>query len=119
MKVKYESDMSFFDGLTRGKIYEVIRENDSQYIVNNDLGAISTINKDKFEIIDSNVKSITNYNVYFGTQERAIDSLSLLLEFPNHPRPEVREFQREVREIGTTRWLKAECKNKRWWSGIK
>jgi hypothetical protein len=26
---------------------------------------------------------VTNYDVYFGTQQRAIDSLSLLLEFPN------------------------------------
>jgi hypothetical protein len=60
----------------------------------------------------------TNYDCYFGTQERAIDSLSLLLEFPNHPRPEVREFQNEVKTVGATRWLKMECTKPRWWAGI-
>lgn len=63
-------------------------------------------------------KKLTNYQVYFGTQERAIDSLSLLLEFPDHPRPEVREFQKEVHGIGVVNWLKSECKNRRWYSGI-
>lgn len=58
---------------------------------------------------------MTNYDCYFGTQERALDSLSLLLEFPNHNRLEVREFQKEVREIGSIRWLKRECVNQRWW----
>lgn len=48
MKVIYNSDMEFFDGLTKGKEYEVIGENESQYIVNNDLGRISIIQKDKF-----------------------------------------------------------------------
>lgn len=61
---------------------------------------------------------MTNYECYFGTQERAIDSLSLLLEFPNHPRAEVREFQKEVKQMGVSRWLKAECTNQRWWSGV-
>jgi hypothetical protein len=42
----------------------------------------------------------------------------LLLEFPDHPRKEVREFQKEVREIGVAKWLKTECKNKRWWTGV-
>lgn len=60
---------------------------------------------------------MTNYECYFGTQERALDSLSLLLEFPDHPRKEVKDFQKEVREIGTTRWLKMECKDQRWWTG--
>ncbi|WP_238917432.1 hypothetical protein [Clostridium sp. YIM B02555] len=58
---------------------------------------------------------MTNYEVYFGTKERALDSLTLLLEFPDHPRQEVREFQKEVKEMGEVRWLKSECTNKRWW----
>lgn len=51
MKIKYVGNVDFFDGLTTGKTYEVIGENDSQYIVNNDLGSTSTIQKTKFEII--------------------------------------------------------------------
>jgi hypothetical protein len=62
---------------------------------------------------------MTNYECYFGTQARALDSLSLLLEFPNHPRKEVRDFQKEVRDTGVTMWLKSECKNKRWWINEK
>ena len=60
---------------------------------------------------------MTNYDCYFGTQERALDSLSLLLEFPNHIRPEVREFQKEVKEMGAVKWLKTECKDQRWYAG--
>lgn len=51
MIVKYVGKMDFYDGLTTGKTYEVVRENDTQYIVNNDLGATSTIQKTKFEIV--------------------------------------------------------------------
>ena len=58
---------------------------------------------------------MTNYDCYFGTQERALDSLSLLLEFPDHNRAEVRDFQKEVREIGVSKWIKSECKNPRWY----
>ena len=58
---------------------------------------------------------MTNYEVYFGSQARAIDSLSLLLEFPNHNRKEVREWQKEVRDLGASRWLERECTDKRWW----
>lgn len=58
---------------------------------------------------------MTNYEVYFGTKERAVDSLALLLEFPNHPRKEVREFQKEVKDTGVIKWLESECTNKRWW----
>jgi hypothetical protein len=58
---------------------------------------------------------MTNYEVYFGTKERALDSLTLLLEFPDHPRQEVREFQKEVKEMGAAKWLKSECVNKRCW----
>ncbi|HHU80556.1 MAG TPA: hypothetical protein GXZ35_04385 [Acholeplasmataceae bacterium] len=61
---------------------------------------------------------MTNYEVYFGTLERALDSLSLLLEFPNHNRKEVRDFQKEVREMTVARWLKNECIDQRWWAGI-
>ena len=60
----------------------------------------------------------TNYDVYFGTQSRALDSLSLLLEFPDHRRSEVREFQKEVKDVGVSTWIKSECKNPRWWAGI-
>jgi hypothetical protein len=61
---------------------------------------------------------MTNYDCYFGMQERAIDSLSMLLEWPDHPRSEVRDLQREVKQMGAVRWLKAECTNPRWWAGI-
>jgi hypothetical protein len=61
---------------------------------------------------------MTNYDCYFGTQERAIDSLSMLLEFPDHPRKEVRDLQKEVHQMGVVKWLKAECTNQRWWAGI-
>lgn len=52
MLVKYVGGMTFFDGLFDGKVYEVIGENDTQYIVDNELGAKSTIQKDKFEIVE-------------------------------------------------------------------
>jgi hypothetical protein len=58
---------------------------------------------------------LTNYECYFGTQERALDSLTLLLEFPNHPRKEVRDFQKEVKEMGAVKWLESECTDQRWW----
>ena len=67
---------------------------------------------------------MTNYDCYFGTQERAVDSLSLLLDYDpgtlrgEHRRPEVREFQKEIREVGTVKWLKSECTNQRWWFGM-
>jgi hypothetical protein len=49
-KVKYIGGMDFYDGLTTCVIYEVIDENETQYIVNNDLGATSKIQKSKFEV---------------------------------------------------------------------
>jgi hypothetical protein len=49
MRVKYNGGMDFYDGLTTGEVYKVIGENDTQYIVNNDLGSTSTIQKTKFE----------------------------------------------------------------------
>ena len=68
---------------------------------------------------------MTNYDVYFGTYERTLDSLSLLIEYGKeakygeHPRKEVRSFQAEVEQMGVGRWLKNECTNQRWWLGIK
>lgn len=62
---------------------------------------------------------MTNYECYFGTQERALDSLSMLLEFPDHPRKEVRDLQKEVREIGVSRWIRSECTDQRWWFGVQ
>jgi len=50
MKVRYEAETGFYDGLTKGKTYEIIDENDTQFVVNNDLGGKSTIQKTKFEI---------------------------------------------------------------------
>lgn len=47
-RVIYDSDMGFWDGLTRGQTYVVIDENETQYRVKNDLGSTSTINKSKF-----------------------------------------------------------------------
>lgn len=60
---------------------------------------------------------MNNYDVYFGNQERAIDSLSMLLECPDHPRPEVRDLQKDVREMGVKKWLRAECTKPRWYAG--
>ena len=60
---------------------------------------------------------MTNYDVYFGTQERALDTLMLLIDYANyHPRAEVREFQAEVRNTKSTKWLKQECTDKRWFA---
>ncbi len=61
---------------------------------------------------------MTNYDCYFGTETRALDSLSLLLEFPNHNRKEVREWQQEVKKTGAIKWLKKECTDQRWWQGV-
>lgn len=51
MFVQYIGGMDFHDGLTTGQIYKVIGENERQYIVNNNLGATSKIQKDKFDVI--------------------------------------------------------------------
>lgn len=64
-------------------------------------------------------EEVTNYECYFGTQERAMDTLANLMEYPyDHPRKEVRELYDEIRNIGPIRWLKSECANQRWWAGI-
>lgn len=52
MKVQYIGDTGFFDGLTQGETYEVVQVLERQYLVNNDLGGISAIQKDKFRIIE-------------------------------------------------------------------
>ena len=51
MKVKYDSDCGFFDGITAGKIYEVVEEKGTQYVVGNDSGSTSHIQKEKFIIM--------------------------------------------------------------------
>lgn len=63
---------------------------------------------------------MTNYDVYFGTQARAVDSLSILFDYYDcHPRKEVTALQTEIKRIGSSRWLVSECTNPRWWAGVK
>lgn len=50
MRVTYHGGMDFYDGLTTGRAYEVVSENEEQYILNNDLGGVSEINKNKFKV---------------------------------------------------------------------
>lgn len=50
MKIKYKSDLGFFDGLTKGNVYEVIEETETQYVMVNDLEGKSWVLKDKFDI---------------------------------------------------------------------
>lgn len=52
MKVQYNSDLGFFDGLVNGKVYEVIQNLETQYLVKNELDGTSAIKKDKFIIIE-------------------------------------------------------------------
>lgn len=52
MKVKYVGGMDFHDGLTTGQTYTVIEETHSQFVVKNDLGGVSRIQKSKFEELD-------------------------------------------------------------------
>jgi hypothetical protein len=47
-KVKYISDCMFFDGTSKDGIYDVIEELEDQYIIKNDLGDVSTLQKEKF-----------------------------------------------------------------------
>lgn len=52
LKVVYDSDVGYFDGLTRGRTYEVTDETDDQYVIaKNDLGAQSKISKSKFKVV--------------------------------------------------------------------
>lgn len=51
MKVVYDGGMDYYDGLTTGKSYGVFDENDSQYIVVNDMRSTSSISKNKFKIV--------------------------------------------------------------------
>jgi hypothetical protein len=67
---------------------------------------------------------MTNYEVYFGDMDRALDSLTLLQDygkeqrFGEHPRRGVREWQKEIAETRLEHWLPMECTNQRWWAGI-
>ena len=62
---------------------------------------------------------MTNYEVYFGTEARAKDTLMLLIDYADyHPRKEVREFQAEVKRTGACKWLSQQCVDKRWFANI-
>jgi hypothetical protein len=50
MKVLYVGGIDFYDGLTTGQVYEVIDENETQYVVINNFGGRSSIKKEKFEV---------------------------------------------------------------------
>lgn len=50
-RAMYIGNMEYYDGLSNNKTYKVIGENENQYIVSNDLGSVSKIQKDKFVII--------------------------------------------------------------------
>ncbi|HHT7153119.1 hypothetical protein P4I89_08375 [Bacillus cereus] len=52
LRVRYIGEMDFYDGVTTGHVYEVIGENQQQYIVNNDLGGTSTLKKSKFVLVN-------------------------------------------------------------------
>lgn len=81
MKVKYVGGMDFFDGLTTGDVYTVIEENESQYIVENDLWSTSTIQKAKFETVSwfekcASVKNtlVEGRDIYFKTKAVSLQS---------------------------------------------
>lgn len=52
MRVRYIGGLDFYDGLTTGQTYTVIEETQSQFVVKNDLGGVSRIQKSKFEELD-------------------------------------------------------------------
>ncbi|MNW62893.1 hypothetical protein D3C74_410500 [compost metagenome] len=52
MTVLYVGGMDFYDGLTTGEAYEVVDENETQYVVINDANDKSTIQKTKFEVLN-------------------------------------------------------------------
>jgi hypothetical protein len=51
LQVRYEGDTGFYDGLTYGKVYTVIDENETQFVVDNDVGGKSEIQKTKFNVV--------------------------------------------------------------------
>jgi hypothetical protein len=43
---------------------------------------------------------MTNYECYFGSEERAVDTLANLIEYPDdHPRKEVRDYMLKYEEL--------------------
>jgi hypothetical protein len=48
--VIYRGDTGFFDALIRGRAYDVLEENDTQYRVPNEQGGTSWTQKTKFEV---------------------------------------------------------------------
>jgi hypothetical protein len=58
----------------------------------------------------------TNYEHYFGTLQKAQDTL-MLIKYPNHNRKECREFKEmfnNLSEFDVIEWLKSECINPKW-----
>lgn len=51
LEVVYNGGMDYYDALTTGETYKVHNENETQYVVMNDLGTTSTILKSKFKVI--------------------------------------------------------------------
>ena len=47
--IVYVSDLMFYDGTSKNGIYEVIEETKNQYVIPNDLGGTSVLDKDKFK----------------------------------------------------------------------
>lgn len=57
MRVKCVDDKSIYfnckaDGITKGEIYIVVKENEKHYDIINDNGSVETRNKDRFEIVE-------------------------------------------------------------------
>jgi len=58
----------------------------------------------------------TNYDHYFGTIQKAQDSL-MLIKYENHIRKECREFKTmfdKLTEWGVIDWLETDCINPKW-----
>lgn len=68
LQVRYISEMGFFDGLSKNHVYTVVSELDTQYVLNNDLGGTSTIQKDKFELIESENPNELHWDVEYDDE---------------------------------------------------
>lgn len=58
----------------------------------------------------------TNYEHYFGTLQKAQDSL-MLIKYDDHRRKECREFKEMFNNLGqwdVTKWLESKCVNPKW-----
>ena len=58
----------------------------------------------------------TNYEHYFGTLQKAQDTL-MLTKYKNHNRQECRDFKEmfdKLSEFDVIDWLKAPCVNPKW-----